>query len=439
MQLLTRLHPFLHTSTHTHTHSLSLCLSVSLSLSLSLCVSSFLSAHSYYCLQSMNTGLDQEMPGFSYFNGSGLNASLRSGALKMSKVDDSVLRILTGLFSIELFDKPNTNTPANNMASAAHHETAGELSAAGTVLLVNRGNILPLCPPIAMGPLCRPQTRSTSGTSSIITPHAVAVAAAAAPSLNYTIAVIGHEALGVTVAGGGSGHVNPANLTGPLAAIRARFGISQDTNQPCVSSAGNTSVCVRFADTTKADDIPNAVALAQKADVAIVFVATSAAEGLDRSNLSLSASCQSTVGGACTNPYPTLDQDQLIHAITTAAGAKTAVVAVSPGAILTPWADDAAAVLAAFMPGQAFGEAITALLFGERSPSAKLPVTFPRMENDQNISQQQYPGYTNANLSLPIQRSCNFNCASLTYFLSLLRNLSIYLSFVDHLLCTQVH
>jgi beta-glucosidase len=228
--------------------------------------------------------------------------------------------------------------------------------------------------------------------------------------------VIGHEALGVTVAGGGSGHVTPSNLTGPLAAIRARFGI-RNASQPCSASTsdrggggGGGSVCVQFADTTKAADIPTAVALAQTADVSIVFVATSAAEGIDRSNLSLSASCQSTVGGACSNPHPTLDQDQLVHAITAAAGPKTVVVAVSPGAILTPWSDAAGAVLAAFMPGQAYGEAIAALLFGERSPSARLPVTFPHTENEQNISQRQFPGYTNANSSLPIQRSCNFKC-----------------------------
>ena len=228
--------------------------------------------------QSMNACLDMEMPGSSFLNATGLNTSLHNGALKLSKVDDSVLRILTGLFSIGLFDKPNTNTPLNNVATAEHHATAAELSAAGTVLLVNRGNLLPLCPPSMAGPLCQQRTVDVGGTRRT--------------RAAYTIAVIGHEALGVTVAGGGSGHVTPSNLTGPLAAIRARFGI-RNASQPCSASTsdrgggggGGGSVCVQFADTTKAADIPTAVALAQTADVSIVFVATSAAEGIDRDSL----------------------------------------------------------------------------------------------------------------------------------------------------------
>ena len=46
-------------------------------------------------------------------------------------------------------------------------------------------------------------------------------------------------------------------------------------------------------------------------------------------------------------------------AVSHAAGAKTVVVAVTPGALLTPWAKDpggAAAVLIPFMPGQVWSE-----------------------------------------------------------------------------------
>ena len=50
---------------------------------------------------------------------------------------------------------------------------------------------------------------------------------------------------------------------------------------------------------------------------------------------------QSTVGGVCASPLK-VDRDELISAVVAAAGAKTAVVAVSPGALLTPWADQAA-------------------------------------------------------------------------------------------------
>jgi beta-glucosidase len=266
---------------------------------------------------SINAGLDQEMPGYAFLNASGINASLASGALSMGKLDDSAQRILAALFAVGLFDKPNSNTPANNMATPEHHAIAGELAAAGTVLLKNAGALLPLK---------LPGGAETTSRTDLEAP---------AP---YTIAVIGHEAIGVTVAGGGSGHVVPANLTGPLAAIRSRAGIAGNTS---CNAAG--SVCVRFQDVTQTSDIAGAVALAKASSVSLVFVATSSQEGIDRSNLSLSAACQSTAPN-CASPLP-VDQDALIDAVVAVAGAKTAVVAVCPGALLTPWAAQAAAVL----------------------------------------------------------------------------------------------
>ncbi len=44
------------------------------------------------------------------------------------------------------------------------------------------------------------------------------------------------------------------------------------------------------------------------------------------------------------------NQDKLVSAVSAAAGAKTVVVVVTPGALLTPWAKDAAAILIPFMP-----------------------------------------------------------------------------------------
>jgi beta-glucosidase len=151
-----------------------------------------------------------------------------------------------------LFDKPNLNTPLKSASSPAHHAAAAEIAAAGTVLLQNKGGLLPLHPAKLM-----------------------AAAAAAGASAGPTIAVIGHEALGTdehgkvvtTTAGGGSGHVAPANLTGPLAGITARCG------------AGCKIV---HADVTSNHDIAAAVALAKSATVVLVFVATSSAEGTDR-------------------------------------------------------------------------------------------------------------------------------------------------------------
>ena len=47
------------------------------------------------------------------------------------------------------------------------------------------------------------------------------------------------------------------------------------------------------------------------------------------------------------------------------------------------------------MPGQAMGDAITNVLFGEVNPSGKLPLTFPNKENEQEMTVAQYPGLQN--------------------------------------------
>ena len=359
------------------------------------------------------------MPGAAFLNASGINASLASGALTMKQLDDSAGRILTALFAVGAFDKPNHNTPDNNVATAEHHAIAAELrcarrscsfsfpfvyfeptlsnhcfmrklkqkerlcvffvSAAGTVLLKNDGPMLPLQ---------LPRDGSLSDESKQV-----------------TIAVIGHEASSPTVVGGGSGHVTPANLSSPLAAIRHRAGVVG--NASC-NAAG--TVCVVFQDVTSARDVAAAVTLAQSATYTLVFVATSSEEGIDRYNLTLTNPCQSTDSGACTNPLAAVDQDELVHAVVGAAGARTAVVAVCPGALLTPWADKAAAVLIAFLPGQAYGEAIASILFGDFSPSARLPVTFPTPDGQQTFPPAAYPGLTNGSAALPIPVSCNFKC-----------------------------
>ena len=46
-------------------------------------------------------------------------------------------------------------------------------------------------------------------------------------------------------------------------------------------------------------------------------------------------------------------------------------------------------VLATGMPA---GDAISDILFGKVNPSARLPVTFPNSENEQQFSQAQWPG-----------------------------------------------
>ena len=105
--------------------------------------------------------------------------------------------------------------------------------------------------------------------------------------------------------------------------------------------------------------IRQAVDAARAADVAVVVARDYIGEQADRGTLRLGQS-----------------QDRLIRAVA-ASNRRTIVVLATSGPVLMPWLDDVEAVLEAWYPGEAQGKAVADLLFGDVSPSGKLPVTFP--------------------------------------------------------------
>lgn len=65
----------------------------------------------------------------------------------------------------------------------------------------------------------------------------------------------------------------------------------------------------------------------------------------------------------------------------------------APGPILlNDLAEASDALLFNIMPGQQYAKALMALIFGKESPSAKLTFTMPNIENEQNMTEAQYPG-----------------------------------------------
>jgi beta-glucosidase len=83
-------------------------------------------------------------------------------------------------------------------------------------------------------------------------------------------------------------------------------------------------------------------------------------------------------------------QDELIERVT-AANSRTAVVLNTGAPYAMPWAEQAAAVLQAWFPGQEIGAALADVLTGVVNPSGKLPVTFPVQAGDMP-SDAFYPG-----------------------------------------------
>ncbi|MBV9807354.1 MAG: glycoside hydrolase family 3 protein, partial [Solirubrobacterales bacterium] len=116
---------------------------------------------------------------------------------------------------------------------------------------------------------------------------------------------------------------------------------------------------------TDDEEIERAVALAREADAAIVVAGTTAeveSEGFDRSSLSLPGR-----------------QDELVRRV---AGVNpVTVVVVNAGApVLMPWADEVAAILLVWFPGQEFGNALADVLLGRADPGGRLPTTWPQSE-----------------------------------------------------------
>lgn len=121
---------------------------------------------------------------------------------------------------------------------------------------------------------------------------------------------------------------------------------------------------------------PEARLLAAKADVAIVAVGfdpETESEGADR-----------------TFQLPP-GQDELIGEVV-AANRNTIVVVTSGGAVdMQPWLDHVPAVLQVWYPGQEGGRALAEIVFGEVSPSGRLPVTFERRWEDNPTHDTYYP------------------------------------------------
>ncbi len=139
-----------------------------------------------------------------------------------------------------------------------------------------------------------------------------------------------------------------------------------------VSTSGMIGSKVRLGWQHPADAIPSAMQeaamLAARSDVAVVVVRDYRNEHADLPSLTLSN-----------------EQDLLIQVVA-AANPRTIVVLATGGPALMPWLDQVPAVLESWYGGQEQGNALADILFGDVTPSGKLPVTFPRSDHDTPVS-----------------------------------------------------
>ena len=281
-------------------------------------------------VQSMQNGLDQELPFGLYYREAAMEDALENGDLQIETIDDSIRRILTSMYEIGLFDREAEGDPHAVVTSSEHIALSREIAATATVMVKHTKNVLPV------------DMTSLKG---------------------QCIAVFGDE---TTVSGTGSGRVQPAYVVTPQEGIR---------NALAAAGYSLEEVEVKYVSGLD-DDLDKAVAVAQSCALSVVVVATTSGEGNDRPTLSLGD-----------------DSDALVTTIA-AASKQTVVSVVTPAAVLLPWKDleTVHAILISGLPGQEAGNALADVVFGMINPSARLPVTLPNMDNEILFTAEQYPG-----------------------------------------------
>ncbi len=140
--------------------------------------------------------------------------------------------------------------------------------------------------------------------------------------------------------------------------------------------AGLAGVNIGLFPPEPADLMERAVAAATEAEVAIVVIGTNAdweTEGADRADMWLP-----------------MRQRELIERV--AAANPRTVVCVNAGASLDlEWLSQVGATLWCGLPGQAWGDALAAVLAGDADPGGRLPMTMPKRLED-NPAFTNYPG-----------------------------------------------
>lgn len=213
----------------------------------------------------------------------------------------------------------------------AHHALARRAAGESMVLLKNEGDILPLA----------------EGES---------------------VAFIGAFARSPRFQGGGSSRIKPARADSLLRESRLIMG-----DRCRIDYAEGYRLDSTEADESLAEE---AVAVARAASVAVLFVGLTEAfesEGYDRSRLGLPP-----------------NQTDLVERILRVQ--ERVVVVLSNGSpVEMPWASRVPAILESYLGGQAWGGAVSDILFGRVNPSGKLAETFPvRLED--TPSYLNFPG-----------------------------------------------
>jgi beta-glucosidase len=295
---------------------------------------------------ALEAGLDVELPQIVCY-GQPLREAVAKGVVSMEVIDQAVARILTMKFRIGLFETPYVDIERVDAVfdTLEQRSLARTLARKSIVLLKNSDNLLPL----------------KKDTSSI---------AVIGPNAHNTRHMLGDYSHPSSLEElGGDLDASQRNGLGP-----DLIGVSMNTLLGAVKEkvASGTSVhyakgCEVLSDSQ--EGFAEAVEAAKKSDVAIVVVG-------ERSGTTLSATSGEFRDRADIG-LPGV-QKELVQAVCET-GTPVVVVLIGGRPLSIPWITwNVSAVVEAWLPGEAGGEAVSEVLFGDYNPGGKLPITIPR-------------------------------------------------------------
>ncbi|MFC6152153.1 beta-glucosidase family protein [Nocardioides yefusunii] len=270
---------------------------------------------------ALKAGLDLEMPSSNGAWDARTKAALDARRISEDDLDRACERVVA--LAQKVTAAAGRRADAAELSDLdAHHQLARRAAAQAATLLTNDG-ILPLAP------------------------------------THEKIALIGAFAETPRFQGAGSSLVNATRVDSLKDTFAARLGGRHEiTFAPGYDARTGSTDHTLLAQARK---------VASEADVVVLVVGLPASyetEGVDRTDLRLPSSHDALVEQVC------------------AANPRTVVVLVNGAPVTTPWADRPAALLEAYLGGQAAGAAITDVLVGDVEPGGRLAESIPYSIHD---------------------------------------------------------
>ncbi|MCW5980408.1 MAG: glycoside hydrolase family 3 C-terminal domain-containing protein [Bryobacteraceae bacterium] len=265
--------------------------------------------------KAVRAGVDMEMVSATYFDE--LKRLVEQGRVPLPVIDDAVRNVLRLKFRLGLFEAPMRSATETEITAAAR-DLAREAAAESVVLLKNDG-VLPL----------------GGGVRRI---------AVIGPLADSPVDQMGSWVM----------DARPEEVETPLASLRKRMG----------ADGVRYAAALRNSRDASRENFGDAVAAARASDVVLLFLGEE----------------QILSGEARSRAFLNLPGAQENLAEEVAKAGKPVVTVILAGRPLTfqSVTEESSAVLYAWHPGTMGGPALAEILFGERSPSGKLPIAFPR-------------------------------------------------------------